>query len=210
MSMIDEAEAFVLAGGGATRMGTPKALLRVGGVEMLRRVANVLQEVFVRVSVVTDRRAEALRLGLRVISDRHKGCGPLGGLQAALAAADRPQIFVAPCDLPFLAPRLIIHLWERHAGRIVTIPSCRRRRHPLPGFYDTAVLPIVEGQLAMRCLAMHRLLRRTDVQTIPIGPSLPFYHPHLLLNVNTPQDLRLAERVERTRTAGRRSLPARE
>ena len=197
--MIDEAEAFILAGGGGTRMGGSKALLKVGGVEMLRRVARVLQEVFVRVSVVTDCRAEALPLGLRIVPDRHKGCGPLGGLQAALAAAARPQAFITPCDLPFLSSQLIMHLWERHAGRMVTIPSCRGRRHPLPGFYGAAVLPIVEEQLAMQALAMHGLLRRTDVQTIPIGPSLSFYHPHLLLNVNTPEDLHLAEEIERAR-----------
>jgi len=49
---------------------------------------------------------------VRFIADEEVGRGPLGGIATALAASERPWVFVAACDMPFLDAPVIARLWE--------------------------------------------------------------------------------------------------
>jgi molybdopterin-guanine dinucleotide biosynthesis protein A len=90
------------------------------------------------------------------IFDLHEGRGPLGGLQAALAYARTPWIFVLACDYPFVSGDLIRLL----AGRVhdelgAVVPEQEDgRMQPLCGFYASAFT---------RLLALFNLSCRTDV-----------------------------------------------
>jgi molybdopterin-guanine dinucleotide biosynthesis protein A len=77
----------VLAGGRSRRLeGQDKALLDLGEGPLLARALEILRSLCAGVLVVGDPARHA-GYGAPVIPDRMSGCGPLGGLDAALAAA---------------------------------------------------------------------------------------------------------------------------
>src|ERR1700719_2326558 len=96
--------AYVLAGGQSSRMGRDKAMLTLGGRTLLARAVQTLRGVASEVVVLGERRA--LEGADRAIADLHPGCGPLGGIEAALRdLGSRPGAEWAcflPVDIPFL------------------------------------------------------------------------------------------------------------
>lgn len=109
--------AYILAGGRSSRMGRDKAMLRLGGRTLLGRAVDTLRAVSslgahgasVSVTVVGSR--TELEGADRAIADGHSGCGPLGGMEAALRdlteRGDAEWAFFLPVDMPFLPPGLV-------------------------------------------------------------------------------------------------------
>ena len=58
-----------------------------------------------------------------VDDDLVPGCGPLGGLHAALTAARAEAVFVVACDMPYVTAPFALHLLS--FGRAPPTSSCR-------------------------------------------------------------------------------------
>ena len=104
----------VLCGGASRRMGADKAMIRVDGVAMARRVADALLDAGCSpVIAVGGDAAELGRLGLVGVDDEFPGEGPLGGVLTALSLG-APAVVLA-CDLPNIraatVSALIAALW---------------------------------------------------------------------------------------------------
>ena len=83
------AEGFVLAGGRSSRMGQDKALLQVAGRSLLEVALEKLRCLDGPAPRIAAARSDLLSHA-PVIPDLHPGCGPLSGIEAALAATTRP------------------------------------------------------------------------------------------------------------------------
>ncbi len=86
-----------------------------------------------------------------VLPDLHPGCGPLGGVEAALAAAPAgASILFLPVDLPLLPVSVLALLLERAArsGALATVPIFAGRPHPLCAVYHVDLLSRVTAALA--------------------------------------------------------------
>lgn len=105
-------DGLVLAGGRSERLALDKALVRFGGVPLLRIVVERAARVCQQVVVAVDRpdRYQGLGLPARLVADRSPGLGPLSGLQAGLLACRTEHVLVAACDLPFLNVELLRHM----------------------------------------------------------------------------------------------------
>jgi molybdopterin-guanine dinucleotide biosynthesis protein A len=130
--------AVVLAGGRSTRFGeADKAVADLAGVPMIRRVADRLSSV-VDVLVVNcraDQRAdiETALSGydrpVRFAIDSDPDEGPMAGIRTGLReveATAEEYAFVAACDMPFLDPDLVAHLFESarsSSGEVSTVGS---------------------------------------------------------------------------------------
>ena len=185
--------AAILAGGRATRFGgRDKGALVVNGQTILERQIAELSRVTTDILIVGGNGAGARRAGgvtPRVISDIVPGCGPLGGIHAALTEARGDAIFVAACDMPYLDASLIRYLlgWTRAAD--VVVPRTKRGYHPLCAAYTRACLPAVARRLADRRLKMTALLEEVRVRELTAREIDVFGDRHrLLANVNTPAD----------------------
>ena len=64
--------------------------------------------------------------GTRVVADRVPQSGPLGGLDAALAAARDEALLLVACDMPFVTARLFAHLLGQTAGVDAVVPRTER------------------------------------------------------------------------------------
>ncbi len=106
---------FVLAGGQSRRMGTDKALLRLGGVPMVEIAVERLREFCSAVSVAGNR--EDLREFAAVIPEGRPLAGPGAGVEAGLAAASEDWALFTPVDVPFVPAALLCRWAEAVLGR---------------------------------------------------------------------------------------------
>lgn len=196
--------AAILAGGHARRLGgVDKGALVVGGRTILDRLLAALHEVSDDVMIVGRVRPAGLASGapVRAVVDRQPGLGPLGGLDAALAAATHDLVVVTACDMPFVSARLLRVLLEQAAGvdrraPIAIVPQSDRGYHPLCAVYARACAPVVQQQLARGQLRMMDLLGALEVRTVARPALEAAGDPGTLLaNVNTPGEHDAVERL---------------
>lgn len=132
---------LLLAGGRSSRMGQDKSFLTHDGKTRLQHALDLLQAAG----------ADAVLLsgdvpGYDSLPDRIPGCGPLGGLHAALhhideqGDLDSSLLLIIPVDMPRLNPKTLIRL----VAGIGQAASCR---------YDSEVFPCVFR--ATRALMSH-------------------------------------------------------
>jgi len=106
----------ILAGGGASRFGgAPKGLELVDGRRIIDRVASALRQVADDLLLIANAEgAETWLPGVRTARDVRVGCGALGGVHAALAAAGSDVLLVA-WDMPFVTAAVIpAHAYGEH------------------------------------------------------------------------------------------------
>lgn len=180
---------ILLAGGRSRRMGQPKGLLNLGGRTMIERVADALQQVAQEVIIVTNDPEEYRFLGLPLLGDQVKGRGPLGGIQAGLAAASWERTLVLACDLPFVEAGLLRFLLTAGKGRAAAVPMVRGFPEPLVAMYSRACLTAVEQTLASESCRVSDFYARIDVRFISEAELEAVTDPRkAFLNVNTPRD----------------------
>jgi molybdopterin-guanine dinucleotide biosynthesis protein A len=183
--------AAILAGGRASRFGgRDKSALTVGGRSILDRQLTELAALCDDVMLVIGERAPAdLPNGLRLVRDRVPACGPLGGLDAALAAARHDTLVLVACDMPFINTRLLAHLLALTSEADAIVPRTERGYHPLCAAYTRACQPAIAERLDRRQLRMVDFLADVRVRVV-CGDELAALgdHHRLLANVNTPAE----------------------
>ncbi len=105
---------FVLAGGKSSRMGTDKALLRVGGVPMIQIAVEKLRSFCAEVSIAGNR--NDLSGFAEVVNETRTDAGPAAGIEAGLRAAREPWAMFVPVDVP-LVPAELLRRWSEEALR---------------------------------------------------------------------------------------------
>src|SRR5438105_3360719 len=118
--------AAILAGGQATRFGgRDKSALVVDGRSILARQLGTLAAVADEVMIVGTNTASAECSGAvpRRIDDIVPGCGPLGGVHAALTQARADAVFVVACDMPYIEPGFIAYLFTLAASAAIVVPQ---------------------------------------------------------------------------------------
>jgi molybdopterin-guanine dinucleotide biosynthesis protein A len=183
----------VLAGGISSRMGRDKLELEVSGVPLLTRVVNVLATVCEEVLLAGGREDPRCRT---VPDLRPERMGPLAGIEAGLDGAKHRQVFVAAGDMPFLPEELVRFLLEGLGeGVIAVVPHRGEGSHPLCAAYDRRILPLVSCALDEGVRSVRGFLDRLDGVRYVESELSYFGDPErLLLNVNSPSDLRAALR----------------
>jgi molybdopterin-guanine dinucleotide biosynthesis protein A len=180
--------AAILAGGLATRFGgRDKGALVVDGQTMLDRQLAMLSTITDDVLIVGGR-TPAPTPG-RAIADIVPGCGPLGGLHAALTAARGSAVLLVACDMPFVSSAFAAHLVSLAADADIVVPRTERGYHPLCAVYTRACLDAAAARLAAGRLRMRELVDNVRTRTVRIDDIRRFGDPdRLLANVNTPAD----------------------
>ena len=193
--------AAILAGGRAVRFGgRDKSALVIDGRSILERQIAELLRVTDDVLVVgaetgsgrflfEAERQMSTRPLFRLIPDRVPGCGPLGGLDAALAAARDDVVAIVACDMPFVTSAFLNHLLDLAGEADAVVPRTERGYHPLCAAYTRACHPAVARRLADRRLKMTALLEEVRVRELTAREIEIFGdRRRLLANVNTPAD----------------------
>jgi molybdenum cofactor guanylyltransferase len=180
--------AAILAGGRATRFGgRDKRALVVEGRTILDRQLAALGPLTDDVLIVGGDAAAGV--AARGIPDIVAGCGPLGGLHAALTAARGDALFLVACDMPYVTTAFVAYLLSLATGADAVVPRSERGYHPLCAVYTRACLEPAAARLAERRLKMRELVDSVRVRIVPAEAIRQFGDPdRLLANVNTPAD----------------------
>jgi molybdenum cofactor guanylyltransferase len=168
---------ILLVGGASRRFGTPKALARLGGETLAERAWRTLGEVCDE-RLAVGKTADGLELPFPLVDDGSDVRAPLAGLVAGLRAARRELCVVLPVDCP-LVDACALRALAAACGGAAAVPQTG----PLPGAYRRSALPVLERRLAAGELALRAAVAELGATTVELDAGL-------LVNVNTPADLR--------------------
>ena len=211
---MSQTSAAILAGGRATRFaGRDKSMLIVEGRTILDRQLSELASITDDVLIVGTDAARAFHpstisecpqpaagqarnpggaprwIAPRQIRDTVPGCGPLGGLYAALTAARGDAVLVIACDMPFVTAGFADYLLSLARDAEIVVPQTERGYHPLCAVYTRACLDTVAARLADRRLRLGELIADRAARVVPVEEIARFGDPsRLLTNVNTPAE----------------------
>ena len=198
---------YVLAGGRSTRMGRDKAKICLAGKPLIAHATEKLRGLCQEVRILS--RDQELAAYGELVPDLHPGCGPLGGVEAALAQGEADWHLFLPVDVP-LIPAELLAAW---AAEVLSRTDSGVR---LAGFVverelQPAVLLLHRDAAAAieTCVADKRLKLATALEwtagrlagELGVTPEQAFWRMELadpasarwFANLNTPEELSEAE-----------------
>ncbi len=170
----------ILAGGTSRRMGTDKALLTLGGLTFIEIIARTLIRIVGDVMISAGDVSKYRRFNFPVIPDVHPGCGPLGGIHAALSSAPGEGALIVSCDMPLITGVECERLGSAIPRSDVVIARIGGRLHPLPGIYRKGVLPVLQRRLTEGRYAVLDFIGEVPVTVVDLPETAA------ASNINTP------------------------
>lgn len=185
------ATALILAGGKSSRFGSDKARLRLHDRDIVEILAEESAKVCDEVLVVSDsgRKFYPQRVDLfREVADNYPNSGPMGGLQAGLAAAKNELCLLLACDMPLLAAPLLRLFIKYAEGRQMVLPQDGDNIEPMFGVYRKSLLPAVERLLVEKRRSLLNLIRETNALLLPKEVWRQAAGEDVFFNINYAED----------------------
>lgn len=197
------APALILAGGLGRRINAPafgateKPLVPLGGRPLIAHVIERLRPQAGPLFINANAPAGTYgKFGLLVLPDTIAGHpGPLAGVLAGLdhlaEAGSASSLVTVAADTPFLPDDLVDRLTERHrATGTVVCAETGGQRHPVIALWPVGARAALRQSLEAGQLKVGLLLDALNAVTVTWEglPDDPFF------NVNTPEDLAIAEK----------------
>jgi molybdopterin-guanine dinucleotide biosynthesis protein A len=200
-------------------MGTDKSLLPLAGKPLIQHAVDKLHRICAEVHILSSNPTLAAYAPL--VPDIHPGCGPIGGLEAALEHSPHDWNLILPVDVPFL-PTAILQNWiaavtaPGETARVAmffadgrTQPAvCLLHKQIAPSVAaavalgEFKLLPVLEASAEVLALQLDQPLDQLlsihpiglDSDLIPgITPGQVATQPFWFANLNTPEDVAHAE-----------------
>ena len=191
----------LLAGGKSRRMGKDKRILMISGKSLFTHALHVLESVFSEIIIVVDTISSVVSgMNHQIVTDLIPDKGSAGGLYTGLTYASNSQVFAVACDMPFLNPAVIKKICDMSGSSDVTMVKLSNGLHPMHSVYSKGCLPVLRRMIEADQLRIQDLLLQQDLKTTILGQEVvqevdPQFNS--FLNVNTPADLEVAERLIR-------------
>lgn len=186
--------AFILAGGKSTRMGADKAFVMLDGRTLLARMLELARSVTSDVRIVGD--SAKFASFAPVVEDIFSGCGPLGGIHAALHASRSELNLIVAVDVPFVTPALLQLLIKRASSSDVaaTVPCAGGGWQPLCAVYRREFADPAEKALRAGRYKIDALFGDVRMGAVSEGELEAGGFPaSLFRNLNTPEELATAK-----------------
>jgi molybdopterin-guanine dinucleotide biosynthesis protein A len=182
--------AFILAGGNSTRMGTDKAFVTIDGRTLLARTLEVAKSVTPDVRIVGN--AGKFAPFAPVVEDIFPGCGPLGGIHAALRSSPAELNLILAVDVPFVSFALLQFLIKRARNSVatITVPRTNQGWQPLCAIYRREFAHAAEKALRASRYRIDALFDQVEIQVIGLEElESAGFSPKIFHNLNTKEDL---------------------
>lgn len=204
VTLIDTA-VVILAGGRSRRLGSIKALVKLGDKPLIMHIAQKIDGLFREVVVVigmnddVERYSEVLPSSFKICRDIYLDLGPLGGIVSGLRHVNSRYMAVLPCDSPFIDLKVLAFLYRSCLGYEAAIPLWPNGYiEPLHSFYDSraarsaGVFTLQAGERDLRSM-----IRRLNAVNYVSVDQLREFDRELLtfFNVNSREDLNRAETI---------------
>jgi molybdenum cofactor guanylyltransferase len=201
------AEGWVLAGGRSLRMGQDKAGVVLAGRRLLDHMLRKLRALGLRARVAGLREPVVENVA-EVFTDAHPDCGPLSGMETALARSEATLVMVLGVDLPLLPTEFLAWMLRRASitGAAATIPRVLGEPQPLCAVYRRELVPGITAALEAGDYKVTRAVERATapgrldcfdterVAATGVWRSAVPTHQQFM-NCNTPAELKVAQRL---------------
>ena len=190
----------ILAGGKSSRFGSNKSLSKLANYKLIEHVINKIDTYFSEILLVSnDSNFKIENKKIKIIEDCIKGyLGPLAGVLSAMKYANSFEnkfkwIITFPCDTPFFEKLIIEKMIEKTTSpkeKIYFIKD-KKQRHNIFGLWSTSLESILEEDLKNN-------FRKVDLWADKIGCNFiekDIQNENEFLNINTKEDLKLAEQI---------------
>ena len=177
-------------------MGADKALLEFEGRTLLARALDLGRSITADVRIVGS--AGKFAPFAPVVEDVFGGCGPLGGIHAALRASRSGLNLMLAVDMPFVSWAFLHFLIGQAGGSseaAVVVPRGDGGFQPLCAIYRREFAEVAENALRAGQNKIDRLFdlvqtRAIDEQELEAAG----FSPALFRNLNTPEELEAEKR----------------
>ncbi len=116
----------------------------------------------------------------------------LNGIITALNHSDTDWNFIISCDLPLIEEKTIQTLADLRTEEVeVVLPMIQQTPQPLCSFYNSVVLFNIQESLTRGNYRLRSIVDGLNTTNISIHPEKEME----LLNINTVEDLKVAERI---------------
>ncbi len=176
-------------------MGADKAFLKFQGETLVERALALMGRVCPSVAIVGDP-AHFSNYGT-VVEDVYSGCGPLAGIHAALMRSSAELNLMLAVDMPFVSEDLLRYLFAaaEESEAVVTVPRTERGFQPLCAVYRREFANAAELALRAGKYKIDAVFSALSIRVIEDHElAAAGFSERSFFNVNTPEDLRAAER----------------
>ena len=189
MSFNEKFSGAVLAGGRSTRMGTDKALLRIGEELLIERQLRCLRETGAAELLISGRfDVDYSRFPAKVIYDEQADAGPLGGLASLLKAAANPFTLVLAIDMPAMTVATLAKILSTCTSNSGGVPVDGDRLQPLAAAYPKRSLALAKSRLAEGDFSMHGFVNRAITEKFMQPLPIEAQDLSCFVNWNEPSD----------------------
>lgn len=185
MTQLWPVEAFILAGGKSSRMGSDKGLLSVNGMTMTEHLIKTLNQLEIKTNIISGNKAYQ-QFGLTVVPDVIPDKGPLGGLYTALKRTRAQSVLLLSCDMPFIGVDTLQYLLLNSSSQNITVFKNNKYLQPMPGRYPASAEHLVYQSLIRSELKLSKWLSEQNPTTLAVPANIK---PGEFLNLNSQRDL---------------------
>ena len=195
-NIIADTTAIILAGGMGRRMDSKnKGLLALKGKLLISHVIDILAPQVENIIISANADIEQYeKTGFPVITDNFtESLGPLAGITSALSLVETKYAVITPCDSPFIPKDFVarmVEVYEKNNAD-VCIVNDGERLQPLCMFLRTELKSSLESALEQSQRKVFAWLKSVNTVEVDFSGS-----PMSFININTLEDLQLAERLE--------------
>ncbi|MEO8116049.1 MAG: molybdenum cofactor guanylyltransferase [Bacteroidota bacterium] len=190
ISKIRNINAYILAGGKSSRMGSDKGLLNFNGKPIVQIIIEQLKPSVEKI-IIVSMNAAYKKFGMEVIPDLMKEKGPAGGIHAALSHSNSEQIFVVSCDMPNITTNTIQYMIEHASHSEITLALNHGKAEPLFGVYSKKCLPLWQQLIEQGIIKLQEMITHFDLLKIDVGNN-ELFNDSLFLNINDKNDFQKA------------------
>ncbi len=185
---------IILAGGKGIRLGRNKGLAKLQGKHLIEYVVSNLLEVCDEI-LISSNTAQCEKFGYRTIPDIYSGKGPMAGIHACLKASKNEHNIVVSVDTPFVGKDFIKFMLDKKGNGLIAAPWYGKDYYePLCAYYNKKVVREMESFFEKGNYKLPDLFKAVPFTAVSIPKMADFNHPMLFHNINTEEDLLLAEK----------------
>lgn len=190
MSKNPRKNAYILAGGKSSRMGTDKGLMLLDGKPLVQHVINQLAPISKNI-IIISKNIDYQIFGLEIIEDCIPGVGPAGGILTALEHTDTDLNAIVSCDTPFITTRAIEFIFENAGSHEITLPYHGGQLEPLMGVYAKKCLSKWRDLLANGQVKLQDLVAQFDLLKLNVDHH-ELFENNIFMNLNTREEFEKA------------------
>ncbi|WP_321328203.1 molybdenum cofactor guanylyltransferase [uncultured Ilyobacter sp.] len=183
--------AVILAGGKGSRMGNiDKAFLKYNGKTFIQCILEKVEE-YDEILIVSNSPEKYKQYKVKVVEDRVKGIGPLGGIYTGLICSSYDEVLILSCDTPFQNRNFLKYLGEMSGDYEVALPVHKEGREPLTALYKKSLIGGIEKLIHSKIhkiafLYEDRYVKRVNIEEMPKNQEIKSG----FRNINTIEELR--------------------